>query len=296
MKNTSILATIGATLLFAFFLSWVLSAYGPKIAGIPHLFVFASLIFLIQWIVFVPSYLIGTEKSYDITASLTAIGIVWLATFLAPPSPLGKLLATLISLWAIRLGGFLYFRVHKAGKDDRFDNLKTDFLKYAMAWNIQALWIFILLLPTLNALHGKVPSLWTPISILGCALWAVGFSIETLADFQKLRFRQDPTKQDQWITQGLWSWSQHPNYFGEIILWFGITLVASPTFERWQYLAWVCPLFVYLLLTKISGIPMLKAKAEKRWGHLAAYRTYCQNTPLLWPWPPKRKPDQNNAS
>ena len=87
------------------------------------------------------------------------------------------------------------------------------------------------------------------------------------------------------ITTGLWSWCQHPNYFGEIMLWTGIALIAAPVLAGWQWVAMVSPLFVFLLLTRVSGIPMLQASARERWGADPEYRAYVQRTPLLLPKP-----------
>jgi steroid 5-alpha reductase family enzyme len=122
---------------------------------------------------------------------------------------------------------------------------------------------------------------------LGFALWLVGFLFEAVADDQKRRFRANPANEGRFITSGLWAWSRHPNYFGEITLWFGIALIALPALSGWQHATLISPVFVYLLLTRISGIPLLEARAKKRWGDEPAFREYKARTPVLFPRPPK---------
>jgi steroid 5-alpha reductase family enzyme len=115
----------------------------------------------------------------------------------------------------------------------------------------------------------------------------VGFLFEAVADDQKRRFRANPANEGRFIASGLWAWSRHPNYFGEITLWFGIALVALPALSGWQYATLISPVFVYLLLTRISGIPLLEARAKKRWGDEPAFQAYRARTPVLFPRPPK---------
>ena len=117
-----------------------------------------------------------------------------------------------------------------------------------------------------------------------------GFSIEIVADRQKSAFRADPANAGRFISSGLWAWSRHPNYFGEIVLWFGIAILAWPALAGWQLATLVSPLFVYVLLTKGSGIPPLETRAEERWGDDPAYRAYVERTPVLWPRPPRSSP------
>jgi len=115
-------------------------------------------------------------------------------------------------------------------------------------------------------------------------VWLVGFGFEVVADRQKRRFRSDPDNEGEFIRSGLWRLSRHPNYFGEIVLWVGVALVALPALEGWQHVTLVSPLFVYLLLTRVSGIPMLEEKADERWGGREDYERYKRETPVLWPW------------
>ena len=155
-----------------------------------------------------------------------------------------------------------------------------------MAWTMQGLWVFLTVLPVLVIL--TAPQAPTPIGIIeiiGWTLWIIGFGIEVVADRQKSAFKANPAHAGRWIDQGLWAYSQHPNYFGEILLWTGMFISGIGVYEGTQWLAALSPVFVYLLLTRVSGITMLDVRAEARWGHDPAYRTYFETTNVLIPGP-----------
>jgi len=126
---------------------------------------------------------------------------------------------------------------------------------------------------------------WT--TVIGLVLFAAGFIIEVEADEQKHQFRQDLANEGRFIRSGLWAWSRHPNYFGEILLWWGIALVALPAIQGWPLVTLISPVFVYLLLTKVSGIPLLEARGRKRWGQNPEYQAYVADTPALILRPPR---------
>ena len=127
-----------------------------------------------------------------------------------------------------------------------------------------------------------------PIGIFGVAVWAVGMLFEIVADRQKSAFKSDPANQGRFISSGLWAWSRHPNYFGEIVIWIGMAIVALPALQGWQYVTLISPVFVWFLLTKVSGVPMLEEAADERWGGQEDYEAYKRNTPVLVPRPPSR--------
>ena len=104
---------------------------------------------------------------------------------------------------------------------------------------------------------------------------------EAIADYQKRKFRAE--NQKKFIQTGLWSLSRHPNYFGEIVLWFGIAVMAFPVFTGWQFVSLVSPVFVFLLLTRVSGIPILEKHADDTWGKKKDYQVYKEKTPVLFP-------------
>ena len=290
MKNPIVesLVAIVAALLVAAGVAWAGSQGGITVAGLPLLALAGAVAFVIQWIVFVPSYRAQTEHWYDLTGSLTylavAIGTLLLAGRFDARS---LLLALLVSIWALRLGSYLYRRIQKAGADTRFDDIKPSFVRFLMAWTLQGLWVFLTLAAALAAMTAASAPPLGLLGWLGAAVWAGGFAIEAVADAQKQAFRADPTNKGRFIQSGLWAWSRHPNYFGEILLWTGVALIALPALSGFQYVTLISPLFVYLLLTRVSGVPMLEARADERWGDEPAYQAYKARTPVLFPRPPR---------
>ncbi|MBK1704621.1 DUF1295 domain-containing protein [Halochromatium glycolicum] len=290
MKNQvleSVIAIVAA-LLVAAAVAWAGSQGGVTVAGL-SLFALAGMVaFVIQWAVFVPSYRAQTEHWYDLTGSLTYLTVTLGTLLLAARfDPRSLILAALVAIWALRLGTFLFRRVRKAGRDSRFDDIKPSFTRFLMAWTLQGLWVFLTLAAALAAMTAASAPAFGLLGWIGLLVWVVGFGIEAVADAQKQAFRKDPANKGQFIRSGLWAWSRHPNYFGEITLWTGVALIALPALSGWQYLTLISPLFVYLLLTRISGIPMLEASAEERWGDDPAYREYKARTPVLFPRPPR---------
>jgi len=288
MKSQALesLIAIFAALLIAAAVAWAGSQHGVQIGGLP-LFALAGIVaFAIQWVVFAPSYRAQTERWYDLTGSFTYLTVAIGTLLLAGRFDLRSLIiVALVAVWAARLGSFLYRRVQKAGSDSRFDDIKPSFLRFLMAWTLQGLWVFLTLAAALAAMTASTTPAFGWLGWLGVLVWVVGFGIEAVADAQKQAFRNDPANKDRFIQSGLWGWSRHPNYLGEITLWTGIALIAMPALSGWQHVALISPVFVYLLLTRISGIPMLESRAEERWGDDPAYRDYKARTPVLFPRP-----------
>ncbi len=150
-----------------------------------------------------------------------------------------------------------------------------------MTWSLQGLWVLLTGSAALAALTAPNQSLALPSLVLGLVVWAAGFAIEVVADRQKSQFRADPDNSQRFIDSGLWRWSRHPNYFGEILLWVGIAVIAWPTLEGWRYVTLISPVFTWLLLTRISGVRMLEARANRRWADDPDYQRYVRETPTL---------------
>lgn len=264
------------------------SQHGARVAGWPVFAVCAALALAINWLVFVPSFIQQTEHYFDVTGSLTFLTVVVTAVLLSGASdPRALLLAALVVVWAGRLGSFLFARIRRDGRDGRFDEIKPSLPRFLLTWTLQALWVLLTAAPALAAITSRHRRPLDPFAVVGLAVWALGFGIEVVADRQKHAFRRDPANRGRFITTGLWAWSRHPNYFGEITLWTGVALLAAPALTGWQHATLVSPLFVYLLLTRVSGIPLLEARAEERWGSDPAYRAYRDRTPQLVPRPPR---------
>lgn len=257
-----------------------------RIIGLPLLAALALFGFAVQWLVFVPSFLRQTEHYYDLAGSLTYASVILLAAGLSAPGARGWVIAALVLLWCGRLGSFLFRRVKSSGKDGRFDDIKPHWARFFMAWSFQGLWVFMTLLAALIAVTGPSTSGWDAWATLGLAVWGTGFAIEAVADRQKSAFRAEPANRGHFIRHGLWAWSRHPNYFGEILLWTGIAIMATPAMTGWQWLGWASPVFVFWLLTQVSGIPMLEKRADEKWGGEPDYEAYKARTPVLFPRPP----------
>jgi steroid 5-alpha reductase family enzyme len=257
-----------------------------QVSGLPLFMICAAVVFFIHWIAFIPSYMFRTEHYFDITGSISYISAFACAWILSPQQlPRNALLALLVSIWAIRLGSFLLLRVKRIGKDVRFDKLKHDFLAFAMTWTLSGLWVLLTSAAALAAMTNQKAEGLDAFALFGALLWTVGFTIEVIADSQKTRFRNNPENVGKFITTGFWRLSRHPNYFGEILLWIGIAVIAFPALTGWQYATLASPVFVYLLLTKVSGIPLLERKAQETWGDDPTYQAYKENTPTLVPNP-----------
>lgn len=250
--------------------------------GMSLFIICASVSFVLHWIIFIPSFAFQTEHYFDLTGSISYLSAVALAFYLNPSvDPRDLLIGLLIVVWAVRLGSFLFMRVKQDGKDDRFTIMKTQFHWFLMTWTLGGLWVFLTMAAGLAAITSDTTQPFGLMAYLGLALWIFGFSIEVIADRQKRVFKKNQQKDKDFITSGLWAWSRHPNYFGEITLWIGLTLIALPVLSGWQLVTLISPVFVYILLTKISGIPLLENRGMKKWGSDPEYIDYVNRTPAL---------------
>lgn len=259
---------------------------GATVGGIPLFAIAVAAAFAIQILAFIPAMLLRTERFFDLTGSLTFLAISVALVLMTPmPDARSWILAAMVILWAARLGSFLAMRVHKAGSDGRFDEIKGSPVRFLQVWVIQGAWVSITAAAAWIAIStdaaSRAPIGW--LTVVGIIVWVAGMTIEIVADAQKSAFRADPGNKDEFIRTGLWSRSRHPNYFGEIVIWVGVFLTAAPVLAGWQWVAILSPLFVILLLTRVSGIPLLEARAEKKWGDRADYVEYRENTPSLIP-------------
>ncbi len=274
-------------ILIGFLVALAGSQGGATLGGVPIFALVVALAFLIQWLAFLPAYLFQTEKFFDLTGSITYITVISAALcytrYTVPLDARSILAAALVSVWAVRLGAFLFSRIRKAGRDDRFDEIKPNFLRFLNVWTIQGLWVTFTAAAALVTITSTTRKDLDAFAVLGALVWVIGFAIEVIADAQKSRFNADPANKGKFIRTGLWSRSRHPNYFGEIVLWTGIAIIALPVLQGWQWVAMISPLFVTLLLTRVSGIPLLEKKADAKWGGQADYEAYKKNTPVLIP-------------
>ena len=249
-----------------------------------------SSIFMIHWIIFIPSYIFKTEKYYDITGTIAYLSMILIALYFiiivnGEELSIRSLVSTLLVLiWAVRLGIFLLLRVVKAGEDKRFENVKLSFSKFLMYFTISSLWVFLTTINFLTMLLHNSVLINDIFFLLGLLIWIIGFIIEVVADEQKRKFKLNLDNKGKFISSGLWSYSRHPNYFGEILLWIGMAIISLPVLLGWEYITLISPLFVYMLLTKMSGIPILEKQSNERWGNQSDYQNYKKITPILFPF------------
>ena len=271
-------------------LAWAGSQGGYRVSGVPVFALCVAIAFIIQWIAFIPAFIKRTEKFYDLTGGIAYISVMTVAINLSPiVNARTILLASMIALWAIRLSLFLFLRIRAAGEDRRFREIKQSFARFLLAWTLQGLWVSFSLAAALAAITSVKRVELGVFALVGFLVWTVGFSIEIIADRQKSAFKSKPENKDKFINTGLWAWSRHPNYFGEIFLWIGVTVIALPVLQGWQWVTLISPIFIIFLLTKISGINLLEARADEKWGGQKDYESYKANTPILIPKPPSNR-------
>lgn len=282
----SLLLVLGVTLAGAL-LALAGSDGGQTLGGgLPLMVLLVLVAYLLNWAVYVPSFLAQSERFFDLTGSLTFQLLTVLALVLADDRDARSwILAAMVLLWALRLGAFLFRRILRAGKDGRFDELKKSWSRFLLVWSMQALWVTF----TAGAAYAAITSatkqdlVW--VGWIGIAVWVVGFAVEAVADQQKSAFKADPDNEGDFISSGLWSWSRHPNYVGEILLWLGVAIVAAPALSGWQYALLLSPVLIYAQLRFASGVPALERRADSTWGGQDDYEAYKARTPVLFPVP-----------
>ena len=255
--------------------------------GIELVFNAVFLAFAIQWIAFIPAYIFQTEKFYDLTGSLTYLLVIWYSLTLSSDqltnlNVANIVIVLLISLWAIRLGSFLFMRIHHDGEDKRFRSIKPSASQFFMTWTLQGLWVSLCSMCALTAISSNTGIVTNAFFYIGLALFILGFAIEVMADMEKSAFKANQENKDKFITTGLWARSRHPNYFGEIVLWTGIAVMSFSSLEGLQYLTLISPIFTYLLLVYVSGVRMLEARGDLKWGDKPEYQEYKKKTPVLF--------------
>jgi len=279
--SIAIATVIGASI------SWAGSDGGDRFGALPVFALCGALAFAVNWAAFIPAAIQRTEHYYDLTGGITYITVTVVAVLLSGSLDLrSAIVAGMVMFWSIRLASFLFMRISRAGKDSRFDKIKNQPLRFFLAWTLQGLWVLLTAACALVVITGGNREALGIVGYVGIAVWSIGILIEIVADQQKSAFRANPANKGRFINTGLWAWSRHPNYFGEIVLWTGMAIIAVPVLEGWQWATLISPVFVFFLLTKVSGVPMLEQAADKRWGGQDDYEAYKQNTPVLVMRPP----------
>ena len=286
-SNAQVIIGSSIAIILGALISWAGSDGGDRFGTLPVFAICGALAFGINWAAFVPAAVTKTEHYYDLTGGLTYISVTAVAVYLSGALDVrATIVASMIMVWALRLASFLFLRIRKAGKDSRFDEIKHRPARFFLAWTLQGLWVLLTAAAGLAVITGGAREPLGIIGYIGIAVWLLGMTIEIVADRQKSAFKADPANDGKFINVGLWAWSRHPNYFGEIVLWTGIAIIAVPVLQGWQWATLISPVFVTFLLTKVSGVPMLEDKADERWGGQEDYEEYKRRTPVLVMKPP----------
>ena len=288
-SDKQILIGSAAAIIVGALVSWAGSDGGDLVGTLPVFALCGALAFAVNWAAFIPAAIKQTEHYYDLTGGITYITVTVVAVLLSSSLDLrSTVVAVMVLFWSIRLASFLFLRISRSGKDSRFDDIKNRPPRFFLAWTLQGLWVLLTAACALAVITGGNREPLGIIGYVGIAVWTIGILIEIVADRKKSAFRADPANKGDFIDTGLWAWSRHPNYFGEIVLWTGMAIIAIPVLEGWQWATLISPAFVTFLLTKVSGVPMLEESADERWGGQDDYERYKQNTPVLVMKPPSR--------
>ena len=267
-----------------FAVAWMGDQTGSELYGLPLMTAMALGIFAVQWIGLIHARLFETEHYFDLVGSLTYITVTVFAVQQAAEIGLRQqIIAGVVIVWAARLGPFLFRRIQKAGEDRRFRKIKLSTPRFLFTWTLQGTWVFLTAGAALAAIMTPNTVPLGTVFYVGAAMWVVGFAVEVIADSQKSAFKADPANENKFITTGIWARAQHPNYFGEILLWAGVAVMALPSLSGSAMIFLISPVFVAVLLTRISGVPLLRKTAGARWGDDPEYQAYLKNTPLLIP-------------
>lgn len=238
-----------------------------------------GLVFLSQILFFLIANAFKTDKLTDLAYGISFVILINYLFFASDRSVFFLAITALVSLWGLRLAGYLFIRILKIKKDQRFNQIRQNFWSFLGFWLLQALSIFAVSFAFILAFELKAESslgLWQ-IGSLILALMALG--IETLADDQKYRFKNNPKNRGQFIQTGLWKYSRHPNYLGEIIFWWSIWLYFLPALGSWSLLALISPIYITVLIRFVSGVPLLEKDYAKRYGQ--AWLDYKEKTRLI---------------
>ena len=249
------------------------------------IFFYLAIALGINILMFIPAFIFKTDKLTDISYALSFIILIIISLLNNPFSALNLAVALMVTIWGVRLGGFLFIRIRKIKKDNRFDGMRESFTKFLKFWLLQGLTVWIILIPSLLSMSSEVQIVF----LIGFVIWLIGLIIESTADIQKYIFKQNKKNKDKFISSGVWKYSRHPNYFGEMLCWIGIYLTVFFSLSPIEkILGLASPLFIIILLLFFTGLPPLEKYADKKWGKTKEYKNYKKRTSILIPWIPKR--------
>lgn len=255
----------------------------------PYLILSAGVVFGYMNLWFVLSLI---KKRADIVDVAWGLGfvIIALVTYLQRDvfSPRALLVLALVSLWGLRLGWHIHHRNHGKPEDFRYRQWREEWgqsftlRSYFQVYLLQG---FLMVLVASSVIWVQALSPAGPLTLLdylGLAIWSLGFYFEAVGDYQLAQFKKDPAHKGKIIQTGLWQYTRHPNYFGEVVVWWGIYLIALSV--PYGVLSILAPVTISFFILNISGVPMLEAKYVGN----PEFEAYKQRTNAFWPWFPKK--------
>jgi len=241
---------------------------------------------LIQAVFFLFAATLKTDKVTDLSYGLTFVMLALILLYKQESwSPAQLVLAAMVCLWGIRLAGYLFYRILLIKRDARFDGIREHFWKFFRFWLFQGIAVWLIMLPV--TVWFQMPGPWSGLMYAGSGVWLAGLILETVADAQKFRQKRHGPSGRRWMSSGLWRYSRHPNYFGELLCWWGVFLFVAGDLEGLGWLSLTGPLTITYLLLYVTGIPPLEHSAQKKWGSDPEYQEYRRTTNALIPWPPR---------
>ncbi len=239
--------------------------------------------FVINTVFFIYAFIRKTDVVTDLSYSLSFfLATTYIYMVHAEKKLLQTLMFVIVILWALRLGSYLLGRILKTKVDHRFDDKRDSFVRFGVFWLLQASAVWVILLPVTFAMGSQGLLINMPFLISGFVLSLFGLIYETIADYQKNTFKKKNPK--TLITTGLWATSRHPNYFGEVLVWWGTLIMVLPYLRGATFLVAFGPVFITVLLLFVSGVNLLEKSWKEKYGQEAYYQTYVRQTSIFIPW------------
>ncbi len=250
------------------------------------------IIAVVLWLISIPKRDVSIVDSLWSLLFLLATAVY--AVLATNTGPRTLLVLTLVSLWALRLAGYITIRNWGKDEDHRYQQIRANnepgfvFKSVYIVFGLQAILAWIISLPLLLAVNSSAPLGW--LDGLGVALWLVGMVFEAGGDYQLMRFKANEGNRGKVLNTGLWHYTRHPNYFGEACIWWGYFAMAAAAGGWWSFFA---PALMTFLLLRVSGVAMLEKDIQER---RPAYREYIEQTNAFLPGPVKGSAIRGEAS
>lgn len=248
----------------------------------------ALILFVYMNFWFVVSLLTHRNDFADVAWGLGFVVLAWASFFMGGSSGVqGMIVTFLVTIWGLRLAGHIYSRNRGAAEDYRYRAWRKEWgawfypRSYVQVYLLQGILLYLIAIPVL-VINSHLSDHLTIVGLFGIAVWTAGFFFEVVGDWQLAHFVKNPDNKGKLMTTGLWQYTRHPNYFGEVTLWWGLWIVALSVPYGW--LTVVGPLTITVVILKVSGVPML----EKKMAEHPDFAAYKRTTSMFVPWLKKK--------